>query len=175
MCLDINDRISVGHKYAESDKILSDAEWFHKFCQINVSPADGHWFIHSMATSIKTQITPFVDVDANDWIHTIFAEVSRNKENYEVFFDGNGQKLFRVRLVKYAIGKLYDSDGVDTVPLIVCNAFNFTLIVVNESEKRVFAVLPTFSTGGRLPNISMILHKVGDHYNGVTARVPEES
>ena len=98
--LDINDRISVGHKYAESDKILTDAEWFHKFCQINVSPADGHCFIHSMVTSIKTQLTPFVDVDANDLIHIIFAEVSQNKELYEAFFDDNGKKLFRERLEK---------------------------------------------------------------------------
>ena len=128
-----------------------------------------------MVTSIKTQLTPFVDVDANDLIHIIFAEVSRNKELYEAFFDDNDKKLFRERLVKYAIGKLYDSDGVDSVPLIMCNAFNITLIVVDESEKRVFDVLPTFSPDGRLPYTSVILHKVGDHYNGVTPRVPEKS
>ena len=51
----------------------------------------------------------------------------------------------------------------DIVPLIVCNAFNFTFIMVDDSTKRVVGVSRTLSLDDRLPYTFLIAHKVDDH------------
>ena len=142
-----------------------------EFCKISESPPDGHCFLHSMVTSLKAQLRPIIIRDTNQLLDHIDTEVSRHFNQYMNFIVDNDEHAFREGLQKYASDKQYDRDSVDQIPLIVCNALNITLIIIDDTLNSVTDVQPLFNT--KPPTVSIVLHKIGDHYNGVISNSTE--
>lgn len=133
-----------------------------KACQVVKSPADGHCLLHSVISSMKTQLLPPIEMNICTLLYLIQNELFCHLQRYVDFMDEKDFSHMKRSFQNYACYKIYDSNFVDIVPNILCNIFDIQLFLIMEGRGVMCVDNTTRQSKG-----SLILQKVGEHYNGI--------
>ena len=126
------------------------------------SPRDGHCLIHSICSSWLNQLSHFKPVDIDCVKSKIFIETVSNVNHYTLAV---GPSILLEQQKSYLLHRNYDSDFGDALPLVLANALNIKLDILNETLHHGFDVVPVIPRCNA--QASLTLHRQGDHYNGI--------
>ena len=131
---------------------------------LSVSPGDGHCLLYSIITCYRYQLN--FQLDLNKLISLIFIETVSKAEYYEQFLSSEDKLL--LSLNKYIIDKNYNTSFGDLLPLIIANTFTIHLKIINQehSTAHIINISPTSGAASS----TIILHRQGDHYNGLVPK-----
>ena len=132
------------------------------------SPADGHYFIHSIAKSLGSQLPEHLCFKKEALLEKLKNETHENAHQYVDYIDGDGIQALYSGVNKYVTHKQYDTSYGDIVPFIMSNAIcvNFMIIIQLADSYRVQLVE---CVENNRPTI--ILLKSGEHYDAITPNV----
>ena len=82
------------------------------------------------------------------------------------FIENNDAKVFYDGFMSYAKYKQYNSVFGDHVPMILANALNVDLILIEESDEGLVTIEAVQSNQDCRPT-PLFLHKRPDHYNAI--------
>ena len=104
---------------------------------IEHSPADGHCLLHSVVSSWQYQMAnrPFVPITLEELKAKIFIETVNNADQYIPFYLSSDEQSIFKGLDRYLIDRHYDQSFGDLVPVIIANALNLTLHILNENDQ----------------------------------------
>ena len=125
--------------------------------------ADGHCLLHSLATSFYYQLGKTNDY--HDIKCSLFKETLRNRSAY-INFTSNQRNLTNL-MKNYLLYKQYNSDYGDILPLVIANAFNIDLHILNENEDGTYDKIVINAWNSSTVSASIYLHRIKDHYNGI--------
>ena len=135
------------------------------------SPGDGHCLLHSTIASLHHQLSQSLSLESlKSYLYT---ESVNNISEYISFITDSSRSLFSTYLRQYIIYKNYNNQYGDIAPLIIANALQITLIIIDESLNNSinrFQVQPRFCS-----NRTIYLHRKQDHYNGIRSITPFSS
>lgn len=153
-----------------SSAVMSGNVW--EFCDIHLSPGDGHCFLHSVVTSFRDQFVPSVEMNKQFLITAMKMELSRNSERYLPFVEGSDVQNLYDGFNEYICHKMYDIDFGDLVPDIICNALDIKCIIINEDRYKTYSLQ---TAGSNLNGTTLLLHKCGKHYNAISRKIMNKS
>ena len=101
--------------------------------QLRTSPGDGHCFIYSMVTGIKS-LHPSCNISSNDILGRLWEETTNNSDMYIPFIKIRSKESLCNGLKAYVLHKVYNTSFGDLVPQIVVNALEINLIIIHKLE-----------------------------------------
>jgi len=133
---------------------------------INRSIGDGHCLIHYLRSSWNSQLSHLPAINVEHIKAKIFIETVENPKEYVPFLNpGSNLELFS-GLRQFLLYKRYNLSFGDLVPVIISNAFNVGLDILNQN---VDNCIQEISVAPRSNNLeSLAIHRYRDHYNGIT-------
>ena len=141
--------------------VINDPLFWNVFTVFR-SPPDGHCFIHSVISSLKSQGQ---SINVDDLLQLIDFECFDNTHRYLPFMGENSSLLLFQAMHNYTIYRHYDSDFVDLIPQICANALGMYInIVVKHDHRYIFYRLTPISHTG---NFEVYVLKNGDHYDSL--------
>ena len=138
-------------------------------CSVVKSPADGHCLLHSVVSSMKSQLFPPLETNTSALLSLIKNEFKSHPERYIRFIPGNRMSSFYHDFDRYAYSRIYDSKSVDLIPNILCNAFDMKLILLTGQT----GITDVYNIEDSVTSFHLILQKCGEHYDGIAPIVPE--
>ena len=126
------------------------------------SPGDGHCLLHSIITSIKSQLSE--DITLESLKNQLYTESVTNISRYLQFTVTGSRGLFSTYMRQYIIYKRYNNEYGDLAPVILANTIGTTIIIINENCDSSFnevTVTPSAPTKRKI-----VVHRKADHYNG---------
>ena len=144
------------------DRLNDGSFWSHY--SVEYSPGDGHCFMHSVKSSLKSQLS--IDVSIKKLSMLITKETMSNHIDYTPSIQENTVANLRKGLYDYIERKIYKSWYGDIVPTITANSFYINLIVIEKHEYgfRCYCVGKNASNPSCLP---LLVFKCGEHYDGL--------
>ena len=130
--------------------------------QIKTSPDDGHCLLHSVITSVKSQLPHYIGHTLQETIAAIESEVSSNFIEY-VSLGFEDDSDLQVQMDHYTKFKLYNSNFGDIVPLILSRALDLKITVLDTNSSGVVFVSIFPPRLDRYHSIS--IQPEGMHYN----------
>lgn len=131
--------------------------------QILTSPADGHCFLHSVISAMKSQLNQSTDIHAIKSL--IFNETLSHHEVYKHFLPEPSHSEIFHGLRQYLINKMYNHSFVDIVPLILANAMKVNIEILDEN---INGTADAICIAPRIPSFqTIVVHRMQDHYNGL--------
>jgi predicted nucleic acid-binding Zn-ribbon protein len=127
--------------------------------------ADGHCLLHAISLSYPSQLND--EITANKLISTIEERAGVHPKIYKT----SEEETYTNQMKDYLVNKRYDNDFVDTVPLIICEALNIQLVIIDSTDKAdtvIKLITPDTSTSGGNFNKtrSLVIHFANNHYEG---------
>lgn len=132
------------------------------------SPGDGHCLMHSVVSSWNQQLQRR-DITLHCLMSKIFIETVINTDLY-LGFVSPATKLF-TSLRRYLINKSYDNDFCDIVPLIIANALQVNLHIINVNSIQTFDDILISCNGTSVDTI--LIYRCRDHYDAVQVLHPD--
>ena len=131
------------------------------------SPADGHCLMHSILSCLRAKYgTDGLSIE--DLLCILKTECYENFNEYMPSFDGDLSSFFHL-MYEYVDDIVNDSSFGDLVPIIMCNALNEVIVIIDETDTNgSVTVIPPktcHSFRGWDPATGIHLFKVSDHYN----------
>ena len=138
-------------------------------CSVVKSPADGHCLLHSVVSSMKSQLFPPLETNTSALLSLIKNEFKSHPERYIRFIPGNKMSSFYRDFDRYAYSRIYDSKSVDIIPNILCNVFDMKLILFTGQT----GITDVYNIEDGVTSFHFVLQKCGEHYDGIAPIVPE--
>ncbi len=142
-------------------QILVENSW-----AVKSSPADGHCLLHSIVSSFTNQ---FPGSNAPTLSSLCYGIVDYVKHNSVDFIDyGFTKESLHKEIHSYIFDKYFNSNFVDLAPIVIAKILDIDLRILNTD--RVGKVIIHNIQSSSLPSPSsqpLILHRRGDHYNGI--------
>ena len=135
--------------------------YWQKFSIMKTS-SDGHCLVYSIINSLKKQHNQ--NYDYHYVLDQIRNEAVGNISSYMQLLDIDCVLTYHRLLCAYVDGKNYDTVLGDCVPMILTNALNINIVIINRSVDSVDPIIV-------VPRISssqfVYIYKHGDHYEGI--------
>ena len=149
--------------------------FWKKYCIVK-SPGDGHCFIHSIVTGIKSMHPSICHIQATDHgvLEALKAETICNAQTYIPISKGVSFESLMRGMNAYVYHKQYDSLFGDTVPNIISNALEINIMIIYKTDN-MFRVQEISPINQSSPRRYIMVYKVGKHYDGVTHLQNKES
>ena len=163
--------MALGHQHGKTlclddikNSLNTDSFWTSY--TVEYSPGDGHCFLHSVKSSLKSQWGTEVSIDI--LLRLIRHETIINRIDYIPVINGNNVYNLTKGLSDYTERKIYDSWYGDIVPTITANALDIKLIVIEKLEScfRCYSVGKNAHNATCLP---LLLFKCGKHYDALVS------
>ena len=138
-------------------------------CSVVKSPADGHCLLHSVVSSMKSQLFPPLETNTSALLSPIKNEFKSHPERYIRFIPGNKMSSFYRDFDRYTYSRRYDSKSVDLIPNILCNVFDMKLILFTGQT----GITDVCNIEDGVTSFHLILQKCGEHYDGIAPIVYE--
>ena len=136
---------------------------FWNLFRIVKSAPDGHCLIHSITTSLRVQHKRAVDNDII--LKSIQTETHSNIEKYKGFLE-EYQKLKLIKHMKdYIYLKKYNTIFGDQVPLIIANALQLDIIIIEARENSWYPRIIAGPQG--CSKTRVYIYKCREHYDGI--------
>ena len=126
------------------------------------SPSDGHCLLHSVVSSTNHQLKDNFTIEALRSL--LYTESVTNINQYIQFTTNPSRSLFSTYMRQYIIYKCYNNAYGDLAPVILANAINTTITVINENHDHT--IHETVIHPRVLTNRKIIIHRKAEHYNG---------
>ena len=146
-------------------KTLINNGSFWKYYNVEYSPGDGHCFMYSVKSSLKSQLC--LDISIEDLSRLITCKSLSNRDYYLHCIYRNSVYNLMKELSDYIERKLYKSWFGDIVPTITANALNIGIIVI-EKRNNGFECYNVGKNANNSNSIPLILLKNGEQYDGLT-------
>ena len=138
------------------------------------SIGDGHCLLYSMQISWNWQLPDMPSISLEEIKAKIFLETVQNAPHYNPYFSSDAPQLMS-EMRKFLINKIYNQEYGDFVPLILANAFHVKIVVLDQDVRgstiRRHEFPPTLVT----PIATLLVHRRGDHFNGLDEFLSELS
>ena len=163
--------MALGHQHGKTlclddikNSLNTDSFWTSY--TVEHSPGDGHCFLHSVKSSLKSQWGIEVSIDI--LLRLIRDETIINRIDYIPVINGNNVCNLTKGLSDYTERKIYDSWYGDIVPTITANALDIKFIAIEKLEScfRCYSVGKNAHNATCLP---LLLFKCGKHYDGLVS------
>ena len=143
-------------------KIDSDVVW--SYFEIKTSPSDGHCFIYSVISSSTAHLWKPLFVEYTELLAKVEKETIENVALYAGFLVDENQTRLLDDMHRYLRDKIYETPFGDLVPLIVANALQTKIIIIEDKlTRKVIREVKPFDVGNA--SHLLILYKNGDHYD----------
>ena len=124
------------------------------------STPDGHCFIYSVISSLRSQGST---IHVDDLLQSIDFECFDNTCRYLPFMGEDSSLLLFQAMNAYTISRHYNSDFVDLIPQICANALGICInIIVKHLNSFIFYRIQPINRNG---NQEVFVYKNGDHYD----------
>ena len=133
---------------------------------IEKSPGDGHCLMHSIVTSMSSQMNSSDNIDLNYVKSAIMDEITNNSSRYVEAIDGRNLKSLIRGMRQYLLEKKYDTPFGDLVPYIIANALNMNLILIMAGDPQSTLLVKSLTDDDGCYE-SLVLYKDGAHYDGI--------
>jgi hypothetical protein len=139
------------------------------------TPRDGHCLLHAVSLSYPSQLGIMKTIESI--LFNTRLRAMRDKEQYFPFFsrpndvdnNNNVEKAFTDTAFKYFIKKDYNNYFADLVPLIICDALQIRLVIIDSTHRKNIistTVIPNEpNTGTKLSTLH--IHRENEHYSGL--------
>ena len=163
--------MALGHQHGKTlclddikNSLNTDSFWTSY--TVGYSPGDGHCFLHSVKSSLKSQWGIEVSIDI--LLRLIRHETIINRIDFIPVINGNNVYNLTKGLSDYTERKIYDSWYGDIVLTITANALDTKLIVIEKLENcfRCYSVGKNAHNATCLP---LLLFKCGKHNDGLVS------
>lgn len=138
------------------------------------SPGDGHCLLHSVCSAWNSQLPQLNPINLEGVKADFFIETVDNYMKYLPFTEDLSKEILFKGMRTYLLEMKYNQSFGDIAPIITANALKISLIILNEGTSSQYTTVfinPDVSLYG-----SLLLHRRGDHYNGITPTChPSES
>ena len=134
---------------------------------ISPSAGDGHCLLYSVCASMGGQALQ-QHIDYSELKSLVFIETITNVESYASFLIPSSSRGVIKGLQNYLLRKHYNHAFGDIIPLIVSNALNVDIGILNELQNSTFQEISVKSTKDGERNGNLYIHRKGDHFNGIT-------
>lgn len=131
--------------------------------RIKRSAGDGHCLLYSLVASWNAQQRNQPKIDLEMLKTHLVNEVLDHLPEYQVI----GDYPVGDALHSYLFSKHYNQDFADVLPLIFANALRVNISIYDENIRNDGYEIKTVETERSDTNKSLIVHRCGDHYNGV--------
>ena len=142
------------------------------FCslyEIQEAPSDGHCLLHAIVSSANSQLSDCVYYDIGYLIDVVRRETHTNINEYVQFYEENPHAALLRDMDRYLNYKIYNTRYGDIVPMILANALQLNLVLIND----LTVVQKLQLVECRVPHYGkfVALQKCPDHYNGIVKKV----
>ena len=134
------------------------------------SSGDGHCILHSFQNSWQHQLSSSTKPSMEAIINGIFVECVLNRQSY-VPFTNLSVPAFVSQMKSYLLNRQYSSAFCDVVPLILSNAFQVGISVLNNVRGKLFTYEITPFSGST--NGHICVYRSSDHYSGLRPSVSQ--
>ena len=139
-------------------------------------PADGHSLMHSIVACIQHKPNHSM-FNINDLIPILVNECHSNIKTYLPYFDGD-ITLFQHQICLYVSWKKYGTSFGDIVPLMLSNALNEIIVVIENSASgyHTAVISPKVENNLSISYFSdqhLFLYKEGDHFDACVCSHPD--
>jgi hypothetical protein len=127
------------------------------------SPQDGHCILHAVSSSVYH----FLDISlpVPHILSKLYEESMLNISEYSPFVHNDSNISFHNGLVKYVFDKIYNTNYVNIVPMILCNALNMVIFIVEGNHVHHIVYPTTVQITSNTKCIA--IQKSGEHYDGL--------
>ena len=136
---------------------------FWKLYEISQSRGDGHCFLYSIISSMKSQHCIYIDKTSLE--KRINDECITNSHRYMHVFEHIS--IFEYRMKDYIFNKIYDSLFGDILPHIVANIIGLPIVIIQHNADRLTVQVFKNEIGTSSSCKGVLLSKTGEHYNGL--------
>ena len=141
-----------------------DSDIFWSYFKIKTSPGDGHCFVHSVISSSTAPLLEPLFIEYTELLAKIEKETIENVTLYAGFLVDEQKPRLLDDMHRYLRDKIYETPFGDLVPLIVANALETNIIIIEDKlTRKVIREVKPFDVGNA--SHLMILYKKGDHYD----------
>ena len=135
--------------------------------RIRTSPGDGHCLLYSLVTSLNSQCSAHPPLNIQVLKTLLWQEAMKRRNTYIAFLESVTPVQFQTFLSNYIYRKSYNNSFGDLVPLIAANTLKVELIVLKKLPNDLCEIWNILPTNSLTSAKSIVIHKKGDHFNGV--------
>ena len=138
-------------------------DFVHKY-KVVPAPSDGHCILHSVVTSVNSQLGRQINLPSLK--KAVREEAETNHKKYLITGDPYNKEKYDSDIIRYFNEKIYKSKFCDIVPIICENILKISLHITQKQDNiRYIQILRPQS-----PHPPVYIKKKNDHYDGLAIK-----